>query len=406
VGSYDRALALAPDTADAWRMRGAALCNLRRLDEAVASFDRALAIAPGLVDVQALRADILSMLRRFDEALAGYEAAALVAPADIRIQLNRAVTLHTVQRFDDALTGLDRASAIDPDDPTVLFARARLLCEMNRISEGMEAFGRRAKLLGGASPAGSPQPEHKRRHDREQRAYLAEADMLPGSIVGGDRIAGPAVNPAARHAADAQWREGDVQLAVVDGLLTQDALEALRRFCWGSAIWGECYDEGYLGALNVHGFASPLLAQIAEELRGVFPSIIGEHGLMGAWAFKYDSCLRGTRIHADSAAVNVNFWITPDEANLNPESGGLVVWDVAAPAEWEFNQYNGDEAPIRRFLDNANARPITVPYRCNRAVIFNSDLFHETDRMEFRDGYLDRRINITMLFGRRTFISS
>ena len=57
------------------------------------------------------------------------------------------------------------------------------------------------------------------------------------------------------------------------------------------------------------------------------------------WAFKYDSSLAGIGIHADSAAVNVNFWITPDEANLDPEHGGLVVWDKAAPLDWDFDAF-------------------------------------------------------------------
>ena len=39
-------------------------------------------------------------------------------------------------------------------------------------------------------------------------------------------------------------------------------------------------------------------------------------------------------MHAAAAAVNVNFWITPNEANRNPESGGLVVWDKEAPDGW------------------------------------------------------------------------
>ncbi|HAP42138.1 MAG TPA: hypothetical protein DCQ94_20645, partial [Nitrospira sp.] len=63
------------------------------------------------------------------------------------------------------------------------------------------------------------------------------------------------------------------------------------------------------------GFASPLLLQIAEELRRRLPRIFGRHRLTQAWAFKHDSARRGLNIHADAAAVNVNFWITPDEAN-------------------------------------------------------------------------------------------
>ena len=42
-----------------------------------------------------------------------------------------------------------------------------------------------------------------------------------------------------------------------------------------------------------------------------------------------------------------------------------------------------------------------MPYRSNRAVIFDSDLFHETDKISFQDGYCNRRINITLLYGWR-----
>ena len=114
-----------------------------------------------------------------------------------------------------------------------------------------------------------------------------------------------------------------------------------------------------------------------------------------------DSELKGVNIHADFAAVNVNFWITPDAANRDPQSGGLVIWDVAAPIDWDFTRYNNDEAAIRKFLGDSGAKSMTVPYRANRAVIFDSDLFHETDRIDFQTGYLNRRINITMLYGRR-----
>ena len=87
--------------------------------------------------------------------------------------------------------------------------------------------------------------------------------------------------------------------------------------------------------------------------------------------------------------------------NRDPESGGLIVWDVPAPLDWGFAKYNDDAAAARNFLAQAGARSVTVPHRANRAVIFDSDLFHETDRIAFREGYLNRRINITLLYGRR-----
>ena len=107
-----------------------------------------------------------------------------------------------------------------------------------------------------------------------------------------------------------------------------------------------------------HGFACPLVAQIDDELRTTYPAIIGHHPLLRWWGFKYDSRLNGINVHADFAAVNVNFWITPDEANLDPAHGGLVVWDKPAPLEWTFAQYNSPGAgqAIREFLANSGAQ--------------------------------------------------
>ena len=186
--------------------------------------------------------------------------------------------------------------------------------------------------------------------------------------------------------------------------MTDEALERLRNYCWRSTIWQRSYPNGYLGAMPEHGFACPLLAQIADELRSSYPAIVGTHPLLRWWGFKYDSQLKGINVHTDFAAVNVNFWITPDEANLDPGSGGLVIWDKPAPLEWTFDQHNSPGAgqAIREFLARTGARSVTVPYRANRAVIFDSDLFHETDRIAFKEGYVNRRINITMLYGSAT----
>jgi hypothetical protein len=186
-------------------------------------------------------------------------------------------------------------------------------------------------------------------------------------------------------------------------LLNEEALNSLRRFCWEATIWKKDYENGYSGAFLGDGFASPLLFQIAEELRLRFPRIFRHHRLTQAWAFKHDSTRRGLNIHADAAAVNVNFWITPDEANLNPDTGGLVVYDKEAPREWNFKEYNSDrnKPKILAWLNEVGAQAIRIPYRANRAVVFNSDLFHETDEISFKDDYRSRRINITLLYGYR-----
>ena len=156
-----------------------------------------------------------------------------------------------------------------------------------------------------------------------------------------------------------------------------------------------------MGAMLKDGMACPLLLQIADDLRQTFPDIFKDHKLNQLWAYKYDSRLTGIEVHADFAAINVNFWITPDTANLNSASGGLVVYDVEAPLDWNFKTYNNDQNRIRTFLADQDSGKIVVPYGENRIVLFNSNLFHETDTIDFKQGYENRRINVTMLFGRR-----
>ncbi len=193
------------------------------------------------------------------------------------------------------------------------------------------------------------------------------------------------------------------QVVVVDDFLSTEAIESLRLFCLESTVWStNRYDYGRLGAFFRDGFNCPLLIQIAEELRAAFPRVIGaRHPVSQIWAYKYATSQPNLNPHADFAAVNVNFWITPDDANLDPETGGLVMYDVEAPADWDFATYNRNGGKIRELLAARGARPTVIPYRCNRAVIFDSDLFHATPKLTFRSGYENRRINVTVLYGER-----
>ncbi|MGZ5927573.1 MAG: tetratricopeptide repeat protein [Rhizomicrobium sp.] len=396
--SFDKALTLMPRHAKAWQGRGSALMGLQRFEEAVESLDRALEFAPA--DPQALeqRATALQAAKTLKDIPSGENAA--------KTWHERAALFHVGQRFPEALTAVEKALELDPDNSEMLVRKAAVLCEMQRTAEGMEVYRHHADVtLGGKPVTMETDPPHKLRHDSEQRAWLAAHGINDTGfhLEPGARVAGPAINPANARDVALRWGQSDPPIVVIDNLLTAEALEGLRRFCWGSTIWRRPYKSGYLGAMPETGFACPLLAQIADELRDVFPSVIGSHGLRRTWGFKYDSSLSGIPMHADQAAVNVNFWISPQDANRDPDSGGLVVWDVKAPMDWDFARYNADEAAIRAFLASKRAKPVRVPHRENRAVIFDSDLFHETDKIDFKDGYENRRLNVTMLYGRRAF---
>ncbi|HWY61320.1 MAG TPA: tetratricopeptide repeat protein [Rhizomicrobium sp.] len=398
LASLEKAIAIRPGYAATWNNRGNVLRNLGRHEEALASFDQALSLKPDFPGAHYNRANVLLLnLKRAEDALAAYDRALALNPGFAEAWNNRGNALCSLGRLTQSLASYDRALAIRPDFIDAMNCRGQVLFESNRIEEGIASFMRAAALIPGQNPLADP--PHKLRHDREQQDYLAG---IRGrySAPAGARVAGSAVAPSNGAAAE-QWRTKKPQIAVVDNLLTPAALEGLRRFCLEPPMWRRSYDNGYLGAFPEQGFACPLLGQVAEELRGAYPAIFRAHPLLYMWGFKYDSQLTGIAIHADESAVNVNFWLTPDDANLDPQSGGLVIWDVAAPLNWDFPKFNADSTAIRDFLAKAGAKSVTVPYRANRAVIFDSDLFHETDQIRFREGYLNRRINVTMLYGRR-----
>jgi tetratricopeptide (TPR) repeat protein len=193
---------------------------------------------------------------------------------------------------------------------------------------------------------------------------------------------------------------GGQKVQIIDDFLTPDALDQLQKFCLESTVWRHPYKFGYVGAFPQDGFASVSLFAIAEELLAALGEAFGGYQLAQWWGFAYDAQLPGTDIHGDDADFSLNVWITPDSANLDPSRGGLVVWDKTAPSDWSFDDYNSGGDRVRQFLQDHNAESTVIPYRVNRAVLFEGHLFHRTDDFAFAPGFANRRRSVTLLFRR------
>jgi tetratricopeptide (TPR) repeat protein len=187
---------------------------------------------------------------------------------------------------------------------------------------------------------------------------------------------------------------------VIDDFLNPDALEQVRKFCLESTVWRHPYKFGYVGAFPQDGFATISLFAVAEELEAALGEAFDGYQLAQWWAFEYDARLPGTDIHGDDADFSLNFWITPDSANLDPTTGGLVVWDKTAPSDWTFDDYNSGGERVRQYLRDSDAESTIIPYRENRAVLFKGHLFHRTDDFTFAPGFANRRRSVTFLFRR------
>ncbi len=367
------------------------------------------------------------------------------------------------RRYEDACRHLEKSIQLSPALSAAWFNLGLAQFERGQLSAASQSFLRCVELRRGR-PWGAdrvallerdPQPvfepmdmgvnEIKLRHDCEQLEYLLERGLLPSAyarVLGDYRslleeISGKVdentlvpfdvqrhllvartykrpvliadeplqveslINPELDFAAiEERYLAADPNVATLDNLLTPEALQAVRRFCRESTIWNNI-KPGYLGAYFFDGFCSDLLLRLAWELRAHMPHVIRDLPLNMMWGFKCDSQLPGLAVHADAAAVNINFWITEDEANLDPEGGGLRVYEHDAPRDWDFRRFNKEAGGIQEYLDAIGSKPTRYPYRANRALIFDSDLFHATDSPHFRPGYLNRRINITLLYGNR-----
>jgi hypothetical protein len=188
------------------------------------------------------------------------------------------------------------------------------------------------------------------------------------------------------------------KVQVIDDFLTPEALDQLRKFCLESTVWRHPYKFGYVGAFPQNGFASTSLFAIAEEFSAALGEAFDQYQLAQWWAFVYDTKLPGTDIHGDDADFSLNLWITPDSSNLDPDGGGLVIWDKTAPSDWSYNDYNSGGDRVRQYLRDQNAESSIIPYRENRAVLFEGHLFHRTDDFSFAPGFENRRRSVTFLF--------
>lgn len=383
-----------------------------------------------------------------ESALSTFEQAKQLSPQHYQAWLFSGFTCLSLGHFEDALHNLQTALPLKPTDPAVHDYLGRCWIALGDDDKALFHFRESARLRPPAVAADDDVlkvPAFRFRHDLEQMTALDEKQKLDENaraclaafravwqtsdstapaisvdrqsdhfkplslfyrtrvhLEPASKVIGGALNPDLdSEALTASYLNKNPQILVIDDFLSPDALQGLRDYCTYSTIWHQDRPSGYLASTLPENFACPLLFQISNELTQLLPGVIKSHRLAYAWGFKYDSALSGVPVHADDAVVNVNFWMTSDDANRSPNTGGLIIWDKKPPAQWNYDAYNNatNTDAIRDFLQQEGAKGIRIPHRANRVVIFDSDLFHETDEIDFKDDYLSRRVNMTLLYG-------
>jgi len=450
---YQKAINVKPDYVDAHNNLGLMFRELDDLENAKRCYQRAIQIDSNYVNAIFNLGIVFRELGEFQKAVNCYQKVIKIRPNFTKAHNNIGNVFKKLGKDNKAINHFERALKLNPNsiDAQVNISNV-YISQLDNLKNAVNASYKVLKMYHEKSQfVNQSIPLYRLKHDMQQAEYLSSENravigidkfikiskqilnrkenieningsykkillrndemnsLLPfykaNYIYKTSHISGGYINPAKNWKnIENEYFNSPKQIIYIDNFLSDRAIKELRKFCLRSKIWIEERRNNYLGSFSDKGFISPVHLQIAIELKNKLPKLFGQHRLGRFWAFKYDSSLgRGINIHADFALINLNFWITPDEFNNNKHAGGLKVYDTLAPYDWTFQKYNVNADEIYKLLKKNKANCTNIPYKFNRAVLFNSDYFHETDEINFKDGYEARRINITYLFGDKLF---
>jgi len=427
IDSLNKAVEIEPNCLEYHNNFGNILVASGKLKEAVTCYERVIALNPNYTEAHNNLGNVLVTLGKLEEAIISYENALTINPHHPQVNKNLGETFLKLEKYEHAQKFFHQALfnqyGLTPKKSSRFDASKsnelnRLYASPFKLKDRIDQIN---YLLENQLIDSSFQNLVERYHSllnelnsqvhRDPDTPLTEqqAELFAGyydKIIyynDAQRVSSSAVNESLDwKSIETSYKTSSV--VYFDDFLSTEALEGLRKFCLESTVFFRDSVADIVGSYMSDGFVCSLLYQIIADLKKKLPSVLDGLPLKNMWVYRYASRGSGVKTHTDDASVTLNFWITPDEANLNPNGGsGLVIYDREQPFDWNWVKYNKDKndpdiiAEINTFLESANS--LMIPYRCNRAVLFHSNLFHRSDPFHFYDSFESRRMNITMLFG-------
>ncbi|MEG9883342.1 MAG: hypothetical protein V6Z86_01745 [Hyphomicrobiales bacterium] len=193
------------------------------------------------------------------------------------------------------------------------------------------------------------------------------------------------------------WKSGDSHVVIDDFMTRQGAIrlqdELIRNQMWRlknpiSKHLHNTRPKTDMAVRVVEALETPIRRNFGRQYR-----------LAEYWALLYAKNTDGN-VHADFGDLTITYWLTPDRYNLDRETGGLVLYDARRPADMPFSAYLASGEASRAYVgEHARQAPVVIPYRFNRAILFNPSIFHKSNRPHFDLSHPSRmRMNMTFSF--------
>jgi hypothetical protein len=181
--SFDRAIAVRPDFAEAFNNKANALKAMDRWTEALTHYDSAIALKPDYVSAICNQGNVLQRLASFEDAVRCYDRAIGIDANNGDAYANRAVALSNLGRNDEAVEDYRRLSSLRPDRPEALYDMAVTLLRMERFEEGWPLFEWRKTLPNSAGFRECSQTSWLGEEDIAGKTLLVEAEQGFGDTI-------------------------------------------------------------------------------------------------------------------------------------------------------------------------------------------------------------------------------
>lgn len=204
---------------------------------------------------------------------------------------------------------------------------------------------------------------------------------------------------------DRDWQHIEQQLdrngcVVIDDFFTRTVCTALQQ----RMVLRKEFDDDYeTYQAKDYDLNDDFTKYIVDDLLTASPRLFGE--FVRAWSFVYNNEADGVALHSDPSSFNVNVWVTPNESVKDRFKNGLNIYSVKVPSNLTREQYNKNADFLRDLVYEKPHVIYRVPYKYNRAIIFDASMPHETDSVSMHSGSNNRRVSYTMLYGTGPFKS-
>jgi Flp pilus assembly protein TadD len=140
LSSFDRAIRLHPEYAEAHTGKGAVLMKLRRSGEAEGALRKAIELDPSLYAARKNLGYLLLVTERYEEASEHLAEAVAIGPADSSVLAYFGEARYHLQQYEGAYEALRLALELSPENYQASYRQGFVCLELDRPGEALESF--------------------------------------------------------------------------------------------------------------------------------------------------------------------------------------------------------------------------------------------------------------------------